>query len=126
MAAGVVAATQHETRRARLAPMRKTRERLRAHWEAAGLTVTPGAANFLLVRVGDGKRVREALFEHRIVVRDASSFGLTEWVRIAVPPEGFGDEVTAALIAVTARGAVEDQSPAQLQSGYISPVAPPP
>lgn len=109
IAAGVVAAAQHEARRARLGMMRKTRERLRAHWEGTGLTVAPGAANFLLVRVGDAKRVREALLDHRIVVRDASSFGLPEWVRIAVPPEEFGDELAAALVVVSVREAAEDQ-----------------
>ncbi|TAK78681.1 MAG: aminotransferase class I/II-fold pyridoxal phosphate-dependent enzyme [Dehalococcoidia bacterium] len=103
IAAGVIAATQHNARRARLGAMRETREWLRAHWEAAGLTVAPGAANFLLVRVGDAARVREALFEHRIVVRDATSFGLPEWVRAAVPPAASRDELAAALVAVAAK-----------------------
>lgn len=111
IAAGIVAAAQHDARRARLGPMRETRERLRAHWEAAGLAVAPGATNFLLVRVGDAKRVREALFEHRIVVRDASSFGLPEWVRIAVPREEFRGELAAAVVAVTAPAAAGDQPP---------------
>lgn len=105
IAAGVVAAAQHEARRARLASMRETREWLRAHWEGQGLAVAPGAANFLLVRVGDAARVREALLAHRIVVRDASSFGLPEWVRVAVPPVASVDELAAAVVAVAVRGA---------------------
>ena len=107
IAAGVVAAAQHEARRARLGPMRETREWLRAHWEAEGLTVAPGAANFLLVRVGDAARVREGLLAHRIVVRDASSFGLPEWVRVAMPPAESVDEVAAAVVAVAVRGAAD-------------------
>lgn len=99
IAAGVVAVSQHEARRAALASMRQTREVLRAHWEAAGLDVAPGVANFLLVRVGDASRVRTALLAHRIVVRDASSFGLAEWVRVAVPPAARCDEVASAFLA---------------------------
>lgn len=102
IAAGVVAAAQHEARRARLASMRETREWLRAHWEGQGLAVAPGAANFLLVRTGAAARVREALFAHRVVVRDASSFGLPEWVRVAVPPADGRDEVAAAVVAAAA------------------------
>lgn len=103
IAAGVVAAGQHEARRARLASMRETREWLRAHWEAQGFEVAPGAANFLLVRTGDAARVREALLAQRIVVRDASSFGLPEWIRIAVPPVARRDEVAAAVVAAAPR-----------------------
>ena len=99
IAAGVVAVSQHEARRVALAPMRQTREVLRGRWEAAGLAVAPGMANFLLVRVGDAQRVRTALLSHRIVVRDASSFGLSEWVRVAIPPADRGDEVASALLA---------------------------
>ncbi|RJQ08055.1 MAG: aminotransferase class I/II-fold pyridoxal phosphate-dependent enzyme [Dehalococcoidia bacterium] len=99
IAAGVVAAAQHEVRRARLAVMRETREWLRAYWEREGLAVAPGVANFLLVRTGAAARVREALFARRIVVRDASSFGLPEWIRIAVPPAAARDEVAAAVVA---------------------------
>ena len=49
-----------------------------------GLTVRPSAANFLLVRVGNGARVRSALLKRHIVVRDCSSFGLPKHIRIAV------------------------------------------
>ncbi|MBM4411809.1 MAG: aminotransferase class I/II-fold pyridoxal phosphate-dependent enzyme [Chloroflexi bacterium] len=99
IAAGVVAAGQHEARRSRLGPMRETRERLRACWEQEGLAVAPGAANFLLVRTGEAARVRQALLAHRIVVRDASSFGLPEWIRVAVPPPASCDEVAAGVVA---------------------------
>ena len=104
IAAGSVAARQHEERRVALGAMRETREWLRARWAGEGLAVAPGAANFLLVHVGDAVRVRAALFVLRIVVRDASSFGLPEWVRIAVPPTERREEVANALIAAAAAG----------------------
>ena len=99
IAAGIVAASQHEARRSALASMRETREVLRARWEVSGRVVAPGVANFLLVHVGDARRVRTALLGRRIVVRDASSFGLPEWVRVAVPPATRCDEVASALLA---------------------------
>ena len=98
IAAGVVAASQHEARRTALAPMSQTRDVLRRPWESAGLAVAPGVANFLLVRVGDAQRVRTALLAHRIVVRDASSFGLPDWVRVAIPPAAWCDEVASAIV----------------------------
>ena len=99
IAAGIVAAGQHELRRGALQEMRETRERLRARWLASGLEVAPGTANFLLVKVGHARAVREALLAKRIVVRDASSFGLPEWIRVAVPASQHADAVGLAVIA---------------------------
>ena len=48
-----------------------------------GFPPLPSKTNFLLVRVGDGKSFRTALLRHGILVRDCTSFGLPEYVRIA-------------------------------------------
>lgn len=103
IAAGIEAAGQHEARRAALGTMRLTREWLRGRWVEAGLAVAPGLANFLLVRVGAGGRVREALLDQRIVVRDASSFGLPEWIRVAIPPEARGEVLASAVVSAAAK-----------------------
>ncbi|MBI2866983.1 MAG: histidinol-phosphate aminotransferase family protein [Chloroflexi bacterium] len=50
---------------------------------ALGLAVTPSHADFLLVKVGDAARMRDALLERRIAVRDCASFGLPQHIRIA-------------------------------------------
>ena len=47
-----------------------------------GLEVLPTDANFMLVRIGDGARAREALWPYRLLVRDCASFGLPAYVRL--------------------------------------------
>lgn len=49
-----------------------------------GIKVIPSQANFLLARVGDGPSFRKKLLEKGFCVRDCSSFGLKEYVRIGV------------------------------------------
>jgi histidinol-phosphate aminotransferase len=48
-----------------------------------GYRVQPSQANFVLVRVGDGRNFRRALLAYGMVVRDAASFGLRDHVRVA-------------------------------------------
>ena len=71
--------------------MRKTRELThegRAYFEqefaAMGLEYVPSVANFVLVKVGDGKETFEAMLRKGIILRAMGSYGLPEWIRVSV------------------------------------------
>jgi histidinol-phosphate aminotransferase len=48
------------------------------------LEFVPSHANFVLVRVGDGRKVFDALLRRGIIVRAMASYGLPEWIRVSV------------------------------------------
>jgi len=62
----------------------ETRAYLYTELAAMGLRAIPSAANFLLVRVGDAGTVRSALLKRGLCVRDCTSFGLPQYIRIAM------------------------------------------
>ncbi|MEX2044647.1 MAG: histidinol-phosphate transaminase [Opitutus sp.] len=49
-----------------------------------GLEFVPSVANFMLVRVGDGRRVFESLQRKGVIVRPVASYGLPEWIRVTI------------------------------------------
>jgi histidinol-phosphate aminotransferase len=57
---------------------------LQAQFAALGLEFVPSFANFVLVRVGDGKAVFQELMRKGIIVRDMNAYGLPEWIRISI------------------------------------------
>ncbi len=83
-AAGLAALDDDAHVEAARAVVRESKAFLAERLETLGLAVTPSAANFLLVDVGDAARVRSALLERGIAVRDCTSFGLPGHVRIGV------------------------------------------
>jgi histidinol-phosphate aminotransferase len=60
------------------------RRYLEHEFAALGLTFVPSVANFVLVKVGDGKAVFKALLQHGVIVRALSGYKFPEWVRISV------------------------------------------
>jgi histidinol-phosphate aminotransferase len=49
-----------------------------------GLEFIPSAANFILVRIGDGQRVFNELQKLGVIVRPMGGYQLPEWVRISI------------------------------------------
>ena len=51
-----------------------------------GCRVIPSSTHFCLVEVGDAVRVRRDLLTSKMLVRDCSSFGLPQFIRVATRP----------------------------------------
>ncbi len=69
--------------------------------EGLGLEVVRSVANFILVRVGDGARVFDALQRRGVIVRPVKSYGLPEWVRITVGTPAQNERLVFELAAGT-------------------------
>jgi histidinol-phosphate aminotransferase len=67
----------------------------------AGCDVRPGAANFILIRVGNAPETRRRLLERGIVVRDCTSFGLPAYIRIGVRAPAECERLVGALVEAT-------------------------
>jgi len=66
---------------------------------ALGMRVVEGAANFLLVEVADASSFRRRLLKRGVCVRDCTSFGLPQYVRVAVPHPQHVERVLEAFAA---------------------------
>jgi histidinol-phosphate aminotransferase len=49
-----------------------------------GLQIAPSAANFILVKVGDGQRVFNELQKRGVITRPMAGYKLPEWIRITI------------------------------------------
>ena len=61
------------------------------------LKFVPGAANFVMVNVGDGGAVFKKLLAQKIIVRPLKGYNLPEWVRITVGTMEQNEKCIAAL-----------------------------
>lgn len=64
--------------------VREGRERLEESFRRQGLPFVPSAANFVMVRVGDGDALFRSLLRRGWIVRPLRSYGLPAWVRISI------------------------------------------
>jgi histidinol-phosphate aminotransferase len=76
------------------------RRRLEGGFAALGLEFIPSQANFVLVRVGDGGRVFDALQRRGVIVRPVGSYGLPDWIRVTVGKPDQNERLLAELAAV--------------------------
>jgi len=72
-----------------------------------GLEFVPSHANFVLVRVGDGKKVFEALLRRGIIVRAMGSYGLPGWIRVSVGTMPQNEMFIAAMRDLDREGVVD-------------------
>ncbi|MFN8543346.1 MAG: histidinol-phosphate transaminase [Candidatus Binatia bacterium] len=69
-----------------------------------GLEYVPSAANFLLVRVGQGKRVYEGLLRQGVIVRPMDAYGFPEHLRVTIGTGAENARFLAALDGVRGGG----------------------
>ncbi len=63
---------------------RQGKASLEAAFEEMGLEYIPTSANFILVKVGAGAELFEALKRKGVIVRPMGGYGLPEWVRVTL------------------------------------------
>jgi histidinol-phosphate aminotransferase len=66
--------------------LKRWRARLAHSLEQMGLSVRESPATFLLAKVGKATQVTAYLRRHGVRVRDGSSFGLRQWIRLSAQP----------------------------------------
>ena len=77
--------------------VRRWRARLAGSLRQLGLTVREGPATFRLANVGNGTRITAHLRSHDVRVRDCSSFGLRQWIRLSAQRPAAQKALLAAL-----------------------------
>ena len=65
--------------------------------------IIPSAANFLLLKVGEGQRVFEALQREGVITRPMGGYQLPEWIRISIGSSGENQRCLAALKKVLSK-----------------------
>jgi histidinol-phosphate/aromatic aminotransferase/cobyric acid decarboxylase-like protein len=80
------------------------RAQLAALLVALGLAPAPSSTGFLVVRTGDAEALRHRLLvRHHLLVRDCTSFGLPDHIRLAARSAADRDRLAAALHRELAR-----------------------
>ena len=82
-AAGLAALADDAHLQRTLVQLQAEKSKLVAGLSALGLAPVPSATHYFLVEVGDAAAFRSALLQHGVMVRDCTSFGLPQYVRIA-------------------------------------------
>lgn len=65
--------------------------------EDNGLRMLPSRTHFCLLRVGDAHHVRQQLLTRKILVRDCTSFGLPDFIRVSTRPQAEWQKLLATL-----------------------------
>jgi histidinol-phosphate aminotransferase len=73
---------------------------LQESFAGLGLEFVPSHANFVLVKVGDGKSVFAKLLQQGIIIRDMAAYALPQWIRVSVGTMEQNRRFVAALAAL--------------------------
>jgi histidinol-phosphate aminotransferase len=103
-AAGLAVLNDDTFLRDTLAKIRVASVELRDTITRLGWRVMPSATHFFLIDVGDARAFRAALASRGIIVRDCTSFGLPEYVRIATRTPAENARLVSALEALRQEG----------------------
>jgi histidinol-phosphate aminotransferase len=106
-AAGVAALGDEEHVEAGRKLAKRSRAILVDGLERLGLPCVPTRAAYWLVKVGDGRQVRDELLRRGILVRDARSFGLPSYIRIAARPLDESERFLTVLSGLISSGVVQ-------------------
>jgi len=68
------------------------------------LEFVPSCANFVLVKVGRGRTVFEALQKRGVIVRPVDNYGMPEWIRVSIGRPDQNEKLISALEGVLAPG----------------------
>lgn len=82
-AAGIAVLDEVDWLRSTIRQLHKDKDVLVSGLEKLGLQVLPSHVHYFLVKVGNAKALRSKLLQYKIMVRDCTSFGLPEYIRIA-------------------------------------------
>lgn len=81
--------------------LRQDRTEFFAALGEAGLKVMPSATHYCLIEVGDAREVRQQLLDRKLLVRDCTSFGLPQFIRVATRPRDDWSRLVSALKELT-------------------------
>ena len=80
------------------------RKYLAAEFNRMEVPFVPGAGNFLMVNVGNGRRIFREMLARKVIVRPLVNYGLQEWVRISIGTEEQNQRCISALNQILTSG----------------------
>jgi len=96
-AAGCAALTDRLYLKTTLMQLSDERQTFFAALQQVGCTVCPSRTHFCLLRVGNAQQVRRQLLARKLLVRDCTSFGLPQFIRVATRPASEWQQLLQAL-----------------------------
>lgn len=80
--------------------VREGLDQITSSLEEAGIGYEPSCVNFLLVEVGNGREVFQALQREHVIVRPMDGYGLPEYIRVTVGTRSENERFLEALLRV--------------------------